>query len=269
MPGLNGAMGAMYDVIISGGGPAGTNAAYYCTKAGLNTLIVEKKEVPRQKCCAGGFLERASRSLSEPLPDDIIEKEIRGVTFVANDEQLDYRLSKRIAVTVKREKLDTYLLRRAEKAGAELRTRCEVSKVVDADGHMEVNCGHDQLRTKVLIVAEGANSRTANNIFGPLPNGSLAIGMAKNISLRSDPGDSLTLYLWDRPGGWQMRRDGPPPYGWMFPRKNEANIGIGGMGVSTEFFTNALNKIEQRTLSECGGYGAQRGANCPSHTNGA
>ena len=49
----------MYDVIVIGGGPAGSTAAYYLAKnEGLKILIADKADFPRHKAC-GGALGRA------------------------------------------------------------------------------------------------------------------------------------------------------------------------------------------------------------------
>ena len=41
----------VYDVVIVGGGPAGTTAALYANRLGLNTIIVDKSIWPRDKIC--------------------------------------------------------------------------------------------------------------------------------------------------------------------------------------------------------------------------
>ena len=40
-----------FDVVIVGGGPAGTTAALYANRLGLSTLIVDKSIWPRDKIC--------------------------------------------------------------------------------------------------------------------------------------------------------------------------------------------------------------------------
>lgn len=42
-----------YDVIIVGSGPAGAAAAKAISESGLETLIVERDELPRYKMCSG------------------------------------------------------------------------------------------------------------------------------------------------------------------------------------------------------------------------
>ncbi len=43
----------IFDVIVVGGGPGGSVAAKRCAEAGFGTLLIEKKELPRDKVCTG------------------------------------------------------------------------------------------------------------------------------------------------------------------------------------------------------------------------
>ncbi|HMQ25642.1 MAG TPA: FAD-dependent oxidoreductase, partial [Acidimicrobiales bacterium] len=40
-----------HDVLVVGGGPAGSAAAYWLAEAGHDVLVVEKKTFPRDKTC--------------------------------------------------------------------------------------------------------------------------------------------------------------------------------------------------------------------------
>ena len=46
-------MSKAWDVIVIGGGPGGALAARKCAAGGLRTLLLEKKKMPRDKCCSG------------------------------------------------------------------------------------------------------------------------------------------------------------------------------------------------------------------------
>ena len=48
-----------YDVIIAGGGPAGSMTAYLLARAGLRTILFDASEFPRVKACGGGLQARA------------------------------------------------------------------------------------------------------------------------------------------------------------------------------------------------------------------
>ena len=43
-----------YDVIVCGGGPAGSTTAFYAAKAGMKVLLIDKSKFPRDKACGGG-----------------------------------------------------------------------------------------------------------------------------------------------------------------------------------------------------------------------
>ena len=43
-------------VIVVGAGPAGSSAAFYCAKHGLDVLLIDKESWPRDKVCGDGWL---------------------------------------------------------------------------------------------------------------------------------------------------------------------------------------------------------------------
>ncbi len=47
------------DVIVVGAGPAGSTTAYHLAQAGLDVLLLEKTEFPREKVCGDGLTPRA------------------------------------------------------------------------------------------------------------------------------------------------------------------------------------------------------------------
>ena len=61
------------DVIVVGAGPAGSTTAYYLAQAGLDVLLLEKTEFPREKVCGDGLTPRAVKQLID-LGLDISEE---------------------------------------------------------------------------------------------------------------------------------------------------------------------------------------------------
>ena len=53
----------MADVIVVGAGPAGSAAAKRCAEYGLDTLILEKRRLPRDKVCSGMIMGPAAHTL--------------------------------------------------------------------------------------------------------------------------------------------------------------------------------------------------------------
>ena len=51
------------DVIVIGAGPAGATAAFHLAQSGLNTLVLEKTQFPREKVCGDGLTPRAVKQL--------------------------------------------------------------------------------------------------------------------------------------------------------------------------------------------------------------
>ena len=167
-----------YDVIVVGGGPAGTACALACRAAGLRTLVVERAVFPRDKVCGDCLnpdcwpvlarlgLEDAVRALPHAALRTV---EFRGLSGAPIRLPLPERARGEIAV--KRSALDLLLLETAEARGAEVRQGRAVSAVRrvaegyeveinyanarDAGGSTEIAAG------RFLVAADGRNSVVA------------------------------------------------------------------------------------------------------------
>ena len=60
----------IYDVIVVGGGPAGSVLAYELAQRGLEVLILEKATLPRYKACGGGLTRKTVQNLHIAYPGD-------------------------------------------------------------------------------------------------------------------------------------------------------------------------------------------------------
>jgi flavin-dependent dehydrogenase len=133
-----------YDVIIAGGGPAGSSAAIHLVRHGARVLLVEQKKFPRPKLC-GEFIS----------PECCAHFERLGVTermFGGNPAELSETVfySKHganvsvpsqwftggVALGLSRAEMDERLLRRAVEAGADVREDVSVVDLLMRDGNV-------------------------------------------------------------------------------------------------------------------------------------
>src|SRR3982074_1167008 len=53
----------VHDVVIVGGGPGGSATAHFLSRRGLDVLLLDRSDFPRDKTCGDGLTPRALRVL--------------------------------------------------------------------------------------------------------------------------------------------------------------------------------------------------------------
>jgi geranylgeranyl reductase family protein len=194
---------ADYDVAVVGAGPAGSTAAYRLATAGVRVLLVDRATFPRDKPCGGGVTMRAARLLPFSI-DPVVEDRIERVEC-----RLDYgpgfkrRTRRPIAFMTQRKRLDHFLLEQAAAAGAEVREGVKLQV--------------EELPARIVIAADGCNGTTARDL-------GLEQEIVHGVALEANfPHDArftrtMVLEIASVPGG----------YGWIFPKGDHVNVGVGG-----------------------------------------
>jgi len=221
-----------YDAIVVGAGPAGSTAAYRLACAGANVLLLERAHFPRDKPCGGGVTGRAARLLPlsiEPVVEHVVaavDLRLRyGSTFArASGEPLVYM--------TQRKRLDHFLVQKAVEAGAELREGVKVGDLEVRPSGVSV----EGVEADVLIGADGVNGVTARAL-GLGGNRVVGVALEGNLSYanmdRSAYEGRLALELGVVPGG----------YGWVFPKGDHANFGVGGWEVEGPRLRDHLRRL--------------------------
>jgi menaquinone-9 beta-reductase len=240
---------AIHDVVIVGGGPAGSSCAYWLAEAGWDVVVVEKKHFPRVKTCGDGLTPRAVRQLADMGLEEALAGShkyggLRAYGFGHSLEMQwpDHPNFPSYGYTITRHDLDGLVAERAVKAGATLLAGTEVvAPIVDeaaspssADALPRLtgvtikdkeSGATRSLFGRYVVVADGANSRVGR-MLGTNRRRDLPLGMALRGYYTSDRHDDQFieshLDIRDEAG------DVVPGYGWIFPMGDgRVNVGVG------------------------------------------
>ena len=224
-----------YDIIIVGGGPAGSSAALYAKKAGLKTIIVDKNTFPRDKICGDALSGKSVKYMRElDILDEVPKLKgatINRITFASpSHKSFDINLSGTKKENIKegyvipRETFDNFLFEKAKKV-SDVKENFKVKNLI-IEGNQVIgiegfsNSKIEKIYAPIILGCDGAKSVIARKLgFHTEDEKNTAIAIRCYYSGVQGLTDQIELHFVD---------EVLPGYFWMFPAgKNIANIGIG------------------------------------------
>ncbi|MFL5905536.1 MAG: FAD-dependent monooxygenase, partial [Solirubrobacteraceae bacterium] len=203
-----------FDAIVVGAGPAGSAAAHRLASAGASVLLLDRARFPRDKPCGGGLTGRAVRLLPESV-DSVVEDRATRVRLRAFYRGGYARESAEpLVLLTQRSRLDAFLAERAAAAGADFRDGVRVEHV---EGTTVELAGGGKATAGVLIGADGANGVVARSL-GLAQEIVHGVALEGNAPFDAAYRSTLLLEFGAVPGG----------YGWLFPKAEYLNVGVGG-----------------------------------------
>lgn len=233
------------DVIVVGGGPAGASTAHYLAQAGIDVLVLEKSEFPRDKTCGDGLTPRAVAEIvrmgvnTEGWAKNYGLRTYGGghcieVPWPELSSMPNYGLARR------RTELDATLIEHAATSGARISQGVNVKKAIRDERTGRVigvvaqkgldKSEETRFTAKYVVDAGGVSARLATSI-GREKDMKRPMGVAHRTYFRSPrAADSMMeshLELWEgKPGESALL----PGYGWIFAVGDGlVNVGIGSL----------------------------------------
>jgi geranylgeranyl reductase family protein len=211
------------DVLIVGGGPAGSALAWTLRKRGLDVLILDKSAFPRDKVCAGWITPATTELLQldkEVYSRERVLQHISGFrTCMIGGAEVVTRYGSTVSYGIRRAEFDNYLLQRS---GARLRIGEPLKTMERKNGAWLIN---NDIKTPLVIGAGGHFCPVAGLLRGNRARSEPAV-IAQEVEFELNEsgqrecqvaGDTPELYFCEDLKG----------YGWCVRKGNFLNIGLG------------------------------------------
>ncbi len=206
----------VHDVLVVGGGPAGSTCAGFLTRGGARVAIVDRQEFPRVKLC-GGWISTpiwdALGLLPRDYPGGLWEWRTCHVRYAGEDRAIACH-----GWFIRRFELDDFLLRRS---GADLHLGVAAGVITrDGDGLWQVG----ELRARHLVGAGGTHCPVARLAPPPRPSGPVA---AWEHEFRADPAAIARARIGGDGEPELLLHDDLRGYSWNVPKTDWLNVGSG------------------------------------------
>lgn len=220
-----------YDMIVIGGGPAGSMAALTAARQGLDTLLVERDMVIGSPVrCAEGVDHKGLSRFFSPDPRWISTTINRYYLVAPDGNKVEINTNGDCGYILERTIFDRMIAEQAAAHGADVRAGVEATGLSGDDGSgrtvtLRSNGTEWTARASVVIAADGVESRVArwagiDSVCPAKDMETCAQVLLGNIDI--DP-NAFYLYF--------TKEFAPGGYAWVFPKgQGIANVGLGVSG---------------------------------------
>ena len=232
------------DVLVVGGGPAGSTASRKLSQLGIDNILLEK-DLSFQKPCGGGLMLSAYEEFD--IPKSLIKKEVNSIKIVSpKKKEAIVDISNYPLTIVHRCEFDAKLRELAKKSGSRLieakAYNISVNKTPtvfakNGDKTMAIEC-------RYIIASDGVNSTIRKKLLKQTPSRILTY----YVNIPQKETKSCQFWFGDDIS--------PKHYSWIFPHFQGINVGLASDNQKeiANYFQNFLQKSQLQTDSKPKGY---------------
>lgn len=214
------------DVLIVGGGPAGSTCAWQLRRRGMDVMVMDKALFPRDKVCAGwvtpAVLEALQLDTAAYAGQHVLQPITAFRTGLIDGGNLETRYPDTVSYGIRRYEFDDYLLRRS---AARLLLGQGLKSLRRNGKHWIVN---EAISTPMLVGAGGHFCPVAR-FMGAKLGADESVIAAKEIEFRLNMAQSEDCRVQGDMPELYFCRD-LKGYGWCFRKGSYLNIGLGREG---------------------------------------
>jgi geranylgeranyl reductase family protein len=251
-----------FHALVVGAGPAGSSTALRLAQGGAKVLLVDRARFPRDKPCGGGLTGRALRHVPCPV-DPVVEHVVdRFRIRLRYGRSFTRRHERPLVLMTQRRRLDLHLAEQAAAAGADFRDGVRVTDLVVEDTRVTARIDGAPVSAGVLVGADGANGIVARET-------GLGDGIVRGVALEANvPYADIDRTAFE---GTAVIELGVVPggYGWIFPKGDHANVGVGGWGSEGPRLRDHLARLVAAHGVDAGSLRDLRGHRLPMRKLGA
>jgi geranylgeranyl reductase family protein len=212
------------DVLIVGGGPAGSTLAWALRDSGLTVAILDKQTFPRDKVCAGWVTPAVMEELQIDLDEYARGRTLQPisgfrVSQLGKKQVETHYQDNPVSYGIRRREFDDYLLQRS---GAELLLGQAFKKLQRQDHTWVVN---DDIKASLVVGAGGHFCPVARAVGAKLGRHEQVVA-AQEIEFQMTPEQQRECQVDERIPELFFTPD-LTGYGWVFRKGDFLNIGLG------------------------------------------
>lgn len=215
-------MAAEYDIIVVGGGPAGSSAAYAAAKSGRTVALLEREESIARTVRTSG-VTWISDAEQFGIPPECYNP-VRNYSFCSPNNEVTIRGKTPRAAVLDVRRTYRWLASQARSCGAEIMTGATVTGAARDGGAISVRArtagGERALRSRMVIDASGFQSVVSRSLGLAAPWGRFGAGAEYEVRA-----ENIDPHTW-----WLMvgQEYSPAGYAWIFPLGDDvARVGVG------------------------------------------